>query len=112
MASDKLYGLVLAGGKSRRMGQDKALLLREGQSQLSYIATLLERVAVACRKGRVETEHFMLLLFSYAFMLRVPSEAVPATFCGGSFSSACAHAVSLTPSRLGVRLAKRNARQL
>ena len=45
MASDKLYGLVLAGGKSRRMGQDKALLLREGQSQLSYIATLLERVA-------------------------------------------------------------------
>ena len=49
----------------------------------------------------------MLLLFSYAFMLRVPSEAVPATFCGGSFTSACAHAVSLTPSRLGVRLAKR-----
>jgi molybdopterin-guanine dinucleotide biosynthesis protein A len=45
VTSDKLYGLVLAGGKSRRMGQDKALLLREGQSQLSYIATLLERVA-------------------------------------------------------------------
>lgn len=38
-----VHGLVLAGGKSKRMGTDKALLLRDGHSQLRFAVTLLER---------------------------------------------------------------------
>lgn len=39
--SERLNGLLLSGGRSRRMGYDKALLIREGQSQLSYAADVL-----------------------------------------------------------------------
>lgn len=42
MSETPVYGLVLSGGESKRMGQDKALLERDGQSQLAYVMAVLE----------------------------------------------------------------------
>jgi molybdopterin-guanine dinucleotide biosynthesis protein A len=38
-----LYGLVLSGGRSSRMGRDKATLAYHGRSQLEWAVALLER---------------------------------------------------------------------
>lgn len=51
-----LYGLVLSGGKSRRMGQDKAVLLYNGQTSLRRGFDLLSgacaKVFLSCREDQ------------------------------------------------------------
>jgi len=75
MAANDVYGLVLAGGKSRRMGHDKALLMRDGQSQLLRMVSLLgevvDRVFVSARSDQTddaERSQFELIVDRYEDM--------------------------------------------
>lgn len=57
--SEKIYGLVLAGGKSSRMGQDKAAFIYHGISQQYYIYNLLKKycqsVFISCNQNQKKT---------------------------------------------------------
>lgn len=42
-SNDKIYGLVLAGGKSNRMGKDKSRLHYHGQPHALFLYKLLSK---------------------------------------------------------------------
>ena len=62
-----VYGLVLAGGKSQRMGQDKGLINYHGKIQREYVAdqlsTLCEQTFISCRPeqaAEIESDYPLL----------------------------------------------------
>jgi molybdopterin-guanine dinucleotide biosynthesis protein A len=63
---NSLNGVVLAGGKSQRMGQDKGAMQWHGLSQRDHVAGLLRRycseVFISCRPGQELTDSSYPLL--------------------------------------------------
>ncbi len=82
----QLFGLVLAGGFSRRMGRDKGLLNIHGKPQREYQYELLEkvlgkdRVFLSCRPGQVSEMPSGMQLLPDSFLGLGPYGALLSAF--------------------------------
>lgn len=80
----KVKGLVLAGGKSQRMGSDKGLLSYHGKPQREHMADLLAGlcadVHLSCRPGQVEATQTDINLLPDSFLGLGPFGALLTAF--------------------------------
>ena len=64
MKGENLFGLVLAGGKSRRMGQDKSMMVYRDETQRETVFDMLiplcRSVYISCNKDQVFDEFSIL----------------------------------------------------
>ncbi len=83
-AKPSLKGLVLAGGKSQRMGTDKGLISYHGKPQREYmaeqLAPLCSAVALSCRPGQQEEMDSNFPLLPDTFMGLGPFGAILSAF--------------------------------
>jgi molybdopterin-guanine dinucleotide biosynthesis protein A len=71
MASSDIFGLVLSGGKSTRMGKDKGMIVYHGKPQREYLFDLLQKcckeVYTSCLADHKVSENFNPLIDQYTF---------------------------------------------
>lgn len=79
-----LKGLVLAGGKSQRMGSDKGLLSYHGKPQREYMADIMAEfcteLVLSCRPGQLDETATNLHLLPDSFLGLGPFGAILSAF--------------------------------